>query len=73
METDYDCQDNVCSGAPVDIKVVKVTPFPGYNEMNKFNGDIALLKLHRSVTFTGKTSALIFLEKFYTFLTFKRI
>lgn len=54
METDYDCQDNVCSGAAVDIKVTRVIPFPGYNKMDTFKGDIALLRLQRPVSFTGK-------------------
>ncbi|XP_063831407.1 CLIP domain-containing serine protease HP8-like [Ostrinia nubilalis] len=52
LQTEYDCQGSVCIGHAVDVKVVKVIPFPNYTKMDTFKGDIALLKLQRPVNFT---------------------
>ncbi|XP_072929943.1 CLIP domain-containing serine protease HP8-like [Epargyreus clarus] len=51
-ETEIDCEDGFCSDPVVDLKVDKILVYPKYDKKNLTSGDIALLRLERSVTFT---------------------
>jgi len=49
--SDRDCstKTNMCAPIPQDFKAVRIMIHPYYNKPNRFNNDIALIKLHQQV------------------------
>lgn len=51
-ETKIDCFDEYCSDPPLDLKVDQIIIHPKYDK-RLHNGDISLIRLDKTVNYTG--------------------